>query len=223
MTAANIQKVISLLHPSSSETKPITKKEACEILNIAYNTTRLQKIIDGFLERKEYTEKRKSQNRGRAATPDEIKTIAQDYLDGDPLSEIAKRLYRSPSFVKAVIERLGVPEKVPASSRARIAEMLPENCVAESFVPGDKVWSATHNAPAEIIQELSTQYQNSKKGFETVDYEQKYESKVYQIYVKKVSRGSDEFSLVENGGFYAYATAYDLGSLKHLEQYGVSV
>ena len=80
MTAANIQKVISLLHPSSSETKPITKKEACEILNIAYNTTRLQKIIDDFLERKEYTEKRKSQNRGRAATPDEIKTIAQDYL-----------------------------------------------------------------------------------------------------------------------------------------------
>ena len=36
----NIAKVVSLLSGDS----PITKKEACEILNIRYNTTPLQKI-----------------------------------------------------------------------------------------------------------------------------------------------------------------------------------
>ena len=37
LSETNINKVIDLL----SADKPITKKEACGILNIAYNTTRL--------------------------------------------------------------------------------------------------------------------------------------------------------------------------------------
>ena len=44
LTDESISKVISLLRQDS----PITKKEACEILNIRYNTTRLQNIIDDF-------------------------------------------------------------------------------------------------------------------------------------------------------------------------------
>lgn len=219
MTAGNIQKVINLLHPSSSETKPITKKEACEILNISYNTTRLQNIIDNYLERKAFTEKRKQQNRGKGATKEEIKQIAQDYLEGDTISEIAKRIYRSPSFVKGIIERMGVPEKVPTTAKSILGELLPDNCIATQFSEGERVWSAAHNAPAEIIKELTPTYQESKKGFSTVDYEQKYESKAYQIYVYETGAHSE----IENGGYYAYAAAYDLGSLKHLENYGVSV
>jgi hypothetical protein len=38
LSEANINKVIELL----AAEKPITKKEACEILHIAYNTTRSQ-------------------------------------------------------------------------------------------------------------------------------------------------------------------------------------
>lgn len=225
MTAANIQKVISLLHPSSSETKPITKKEACEVLNIAYNTTRLQKIIDGFLEKKAFSEKRKKQNRGKAASSTEIKQIAEDYLEGEPVSAIAKRLFRSPSFVKAIIERLGIPEKIPSSARSPLGDLLPDNCMAEEFVPGQKVWSALHNAPAEIIEELTTAKQDSQKGVATVDYEKKYSAKAYKIYVSELGGNSDDslFPFIEKGGFYAYAAAYDLGSLKHLEEHGVSV
>jgi len=44
---ANIQKVSDLLEAD----KPITKKEACEILNISYNTTRLKKIIEEYKDR----------------------------------------------------------------------------------------------------------------------------------------------------------------------------
>ena len=56
---ANVSKVITLLDGDEG----ITKKEACEILNIRYNTTRLQRIIDDYNEVWEYKEKRRSQNR----------------------------------------------------------------------------------------------------------------------------------------------------------------
>ena len=44
LTKANIAKVIDLLEAE----KPITKKEACSILNITYNTTRLGNIITEY-------------------------------------------------------------------------------------------------------------------------------------------------------------------------------
>ena len=104
LTQANITKVIELLNPTDGS-KPITKKEACSILNIAYNTTRLGNIIAEFHEMQEFRAKRKAQNRGKAATPQEIKTTVQMYLEGDNVSEIAKALYRSPAFVKGIIDR----------------------------------------------------------------------------------------------------------------------
>ena len=46
----NIKRVIAALEGET----PITKKEACEMLNISYNTTRLSKIIANFREEQEY-------------------------------------------------------------------------------------------------------------------------------------------------------------------------
>ena len=92
LTQANITKVIELLNPTDGS-KPITKKEACSILNIAYNTTRLGNIIAEFHEMQEFRARRKAQNRGKAATPQEIQTTVQMYLEGDNVSEIAKALY----------------------------------------------------------------------------------------------------------------------------------
>ena len=111
LTQANISKVIELLNPTDGS-KPITKKEACGILNIAYKTTRLGNIITEFHETMEFRAKRKAQNRGKAATPQEIRTTVQMYLEGDNISDIAKALYRSPAFVKGIIDRIGVPQKL---------------------------------------------------------------------------------------------------------------
>lgn len=212
LTAVNIQKVISLLQPTSPEEKPITKKEACNILNIAYNTTRLDKIIDDFLERKAYTDKRKAQNRGRGATKDEIKSIIEDYIEGDNISSIAKRLYRSPSFVKAIVERTGIPQRNSDHS----VYFLPDECVSDTFKPTQKVWSACYNGPATVVKEQTSSW---------TDYEEKYGSKAYQIYVHQALDNTEDswFPGVARGGFYAVSAAYDLGSLEHLEQYGVSI
>ena len=104
LSDANIKHVISLLEPE--EGKPITKKDACEILNISYNTTRLGKIIQEFKDKQEYIAKRKAENRGKPASKHEIAQVISDYLDGENPSNIAKSLFRSPGFVKGIINKL---------------------------------------------------------------------------------------------------------------------
>ena len=64
ITKVNVAKVISLLEAE----KPITKKEACSILNISYNTTRLGNIIDQHKEDLIRTMKMKAKLRGTPAT-----------------------------------------------------------------------------------------------------------------------------------------------------------
>ena len=54
----NIQRVIDALNGESS----ITKKEACEMLHINYNTPRLSKIIKNYREEIAYRQKRMDRN-----------------------------------------------------------------------------------------------------------------------------------------------------------------
>ncbi len=223
LTAQNIQHVISLLNPTSSQTKAITKREACSILNISYNTTRLDKIIQDYHEQREYRSRRVSQNRGRPARPDEIQDIVKEYLSGENVSNIAKGLYRSPAFVKSLLEKIGVPQR-PTKVEGRKQEYyLPEQCVSDSFEEGEIVWSATHHAPAVIDKKLTKEHQDSRAGLQTVDYVSKYGSDCYSIYVRQKPNTEDMWEMPETGGFYAFSLGYDLGKLKHLEEYGVDL
>ena len=52
----NVKKVIGLLEKE----KPITKKEACSILKITYNTNRLKRIIEEYKERQAYIANQKA-------------------------------------------------------------------------------------------------------------------------------------------------------------------
>ena len=224
MYKRQIQHVISLLNPTSSQAKAITKREACNILNISYNTTRLDKIIEDYHEQREYRSRRVSQNRGRAARPDEIQDIVKEYLSGENVSNIAKGLYRSPSFVKSLLEKIGVPQR-PTKIEGRKQEYyLPEQCVSDSFEEGEIVWSATYHAPAVIDKKLTKEHQDSSPGLQTVDYIGKYGADCYSIHVRqKPSAEADLWDIPDIGGFHAFALAYDLGKLKHLEEYGVDL
>ena len=208
LSEANINKVIELL----AAEKPITKKEACEILHIAYNTTRLNKIIADHEETIEFRAKRKAQNKGKGVTEAEKVSIVKHYLEGANVSDIAKALYRSPAFIKAVIERMGVPQKLPDTDYQGIKEsMIPEPCVAEEFEAGERVWSARGNCIAIVQKELTSTQTN---------YEEKYGSKMYHIWeIQMAECESPYFGLIRNAGHNATRLAYDLGSLKHLQQY----
>lgn len=231
LSASNIKKVISLLNPSTPGVPPtgqptgvvktITKKEACDILNIAYNTTRLDKIIAEYYEQLEYVASRKKKNRGRAATNQEVSEAVAGYLRGDPIADIAKNLYRSSAFVKALIEKVGVPERVAGEDSTEV-DYLPEQCTAESFNIGDVVWSAKYHSSAIIEDEISVDYQAERPGYLDVNYESKYTSKCYAIYVLTRNEEDNVYEK-RKSGFSAFSLAYDLGSLEHLKEYGVDL
>ena len=172
-------------------------------MNISYNTPRLNKILDEFDEREKYVAKRKATNKGKRAAEYEITEAITNYLQGESISEIATGLYRSAGFVRSILDRVGVPQR-PASAEDRAGPcMIPENCVADSFNSGEKVWSAKYHAPAIVETEVEVKTQ--------------YESKGYRVYI--LERTEDDIV----GGFYAFVLACELGKLSHLEEYGVNL
>ena len=204
---ANLQRVLEHLNAD----QPITKKEACAMLNITYNTTRLSSIMTDFEDTLAFRAKRKAQNRGRKATDYEIKQSIEMYLDEQPVSSIAQALYRSTTFVKNLLDRVGVPQKRPSTERGMRANIgyLPEECVSESFEPGEKVWCARHDLPARII-----------KG----SFDKRHNCNVYHVYVIELTNfDSPYFGNIKEGGFHAHFASYDLGSLRHLNKYDINI
>ena len=227
LSTQNIEKVIALLNPSSSApttTKAITKKEACDILNIAYNTTRLNKIIEEYHEKKAYTAQRKKKLRGRPASQAEIAEACESYLQGGTISEISKSLFRSPAFVRALLEKVGVPQR-PANKEEKLgSHYYPDALLSDDYAEGEVAWSATYHAAVEVHARLTPEYIASKKGLGNTDYDSKYGCPVYAVYIKqKVDSDDTFFSNVTAGGFSAYVPAYELCKLEHLKQYGVRI
>ena len=81
------------------------------MLNISYNTTRLGSIIAEHKDILEYRATRKAQNRGKKATDLEKRDAIERYLDGQTVSEIAKGMFRSTTFVRNLVDNIGVPQK----------------------------------------------------------------------------------------------------------------
>ncbi len=204
LTETNIQHVYELLNQDN----PVTKKEACSILNIAYNTTRLNKIIEDHLDTVEYRERRKAQNKGKGATEAEIKQVVNFYLDGSNVSDIAKALYRSPAFIKAVVERLGIPQKLPHTDyEGRRNAMLPEQCVAEEFEIGEKVWAVRQNYPA-VVKKL---WNTSEDGtnFYLVDTIECTQDELKDTFFPHLEYAGKQYCLA----------SWEIGSLRHLRNY----
>lgn len=204
LTKVNIAKVISLLE----QEKPITKKEACEILNINYNTTRLNNIIQDYKEDEARTARFKAEKKGKPATKDEIKAAVQSYISGETISDIASGMYRSPAFVKAIIERVGVPMKHSSEEYNWKEVMLPEQCVSDKFEVGEVVWCLRENCPAIIQKEW-----NHPEG-----------DLGYTMYTIECTDLSETlFPHLEFAGRYVNARAHNIGCLRHLEEYGVNL
>lgn len=202
----NIKKIIELLECE----KPITKKAACEILNITYNTTRLNKIIETYKEEKAEAAKRRAANRGKPASQYEMQSIIESFLDGEALNDIGKRIYRPASFVKEVIEIVGVPHKPTGACYTNIG-VIPDKCTKETFEEGQIVWSAKRHGMAIVLGEEPNRRDKTNR--------------YYRIYViEPVEEPSPYFPQYSDyGGYHDGSYAYDLGSLEHLKEYGVDV
>ena len=203
----NLKRVLECLNQDN----PITKKEACNMLNITYNTTRLTSIMTDFDDTMKFREVRKAQNRGKKATDYETKQAIEMFLNEQPVSSIAQALYRSTTFVSNLLERVGVPEKRPSTESGNGAKVgyLPDQCVSDDFDIGEKVWSARYDLPARIV-----------KG----EFDPRYDCKVYHIYVIELTNFDTEyFGHIKEGGYHAHQCSYDLGSLRHLNKYDINI
>lgn len=195
MTDANIQRVINLLDPKQEEAKPITKKEACNILGMAYNTTRLASVIEEYQAKKKRIAEKRGEKRGKPAQAEEVDYVIKAYLQGEPLDAISERIYRSSQFVKNILEKHAVPLRNSPHSYFN-PQLVPDGAVCDSFAVGEKVYSMRYDSLAVIDAEQLTE----KHGW------------VYRIKLTS-----------EKHNHYAYQPAYELASLAHLKQIGIFV
>ena len=129
---SNVERVLDYLQAE----QPVTKKQACEMLNIAYNTTRLNNILTEFKEKRDYRRNRMDQNKGKIATSTDIKEVVMNYLMGMNFAEISRQMYRSPTFIKNIVDRVGVPTKVAMGEEF----IVPDECVKYEFDEGEWIW-----------------------------------------------------------------------------------
>ncbi len=188
---ASIERVIKYLGE-----KGATKKNACAILNIAYNTTRLDKLIEGYKFKKEEDARRRSEKRGKPATIQEIDYVVTEYLAGQPISKIAAQIYRGTTFVNSILEEYAVPQRNNSQDYFH-PKLIPEEASREAFVVGEKVYSARYDTLAEVEKELDKLGPNGEK--------------VYRVYLR--------------GDWQQYANqpAYELASLQKLRTAGINI
>jgi len=186
---ANMIRVIQLLEAE----KPCSKKDACNMLNIAYNTTRLTTLIEKFKEKKAKEAERRAANRGKPASKEDVVYIVKDYLEGSPVSKIADRLYRSTAFVNNILEEYSVPRRASSHDYFR-PELIPEAAMRSRFKEGEVVYSARYDSIARIEKES-----------------QQNNTWVYRIWLM-----SDRWHQ------YAYTPAEELASLEALEAIGAN-
>jgi hypothetical protein len=187
---ASLEKVIAYL---AEDPKP-TKTAACAMLNIAYNTTRLDKIIEQYLAKKELDAQRRKAKRGTAATIDEISYMVTEYLEGATIDSISKGIYRGADFVKRVLEENFVPLRKAPHDYFK-PEIIPDGAVRDRFTVGEKVYSVRYDSLATVRAEST-----HKDGY------------VYRVWLD--SESTQEF---------AYQPAWELASLQHLRDKGINI
>ncbi len=188
---ASMDKVIAALE----QEKPITKKAACDMLAIAYNTTRLASLIEKYKEGKARDAARRAALRGKPATSDEVTFVIQEYLEGSTIDALTKSTFRPANFIKHILEKHSVPIRAASHDYFR-PELIPEGAMRDRFAIGEVVYSARYDSIARI------------------DAEQPHKSEgwVYRIWL-----------LSERWLQSAYQPANELASLEHLRTLGVRI
>lgn len=142
---ATLDKVIEGLE----QDKPITKKAACEMLHITYNTTRLGKIITEYKETKERDKIMRKKMRTKPIDIPTSSLIVSSYLSRTSLADISAETYRSTGVIKNVLKKYNVPIRNSAVDYFN-PTFLEEEAISEDYKIGDLVYSARYDMPGTI-------------------------------------------------------------------------
>lgn len=190
---AHMERVIAGLE---SHTDKITKKDACAILGISYNVTRLASLIEKYKENKARTTARREALRGKPATNDEVVYIIAEYLEGNTIDGISKSTYRGATFVKSILEKYSVPIRQTSADYFK-PELIPEGAMRDRFNIGEVVYSARYDSLARV---------------DTEQFSAKHNCYIYRCWLM-----SDKWKQSMN------SESFELASLEHLRKLGVQV
>ena len=126
-----------------------TKKSVCEHLGIAYNTKRLDAIIQDFHDKQTREAELKKKARSKIFTKAEKEGIAESYLSGETQSGIAKQFYVSPQRIKKILMEMNVPIRARGKNKAANVEHVVQDLEVK-FNIGDKVFLAEQNSFAQV-------------------------------------------------------------------------
>jgi hypothetical protein len=134
-----------------------TKKFVCEFLGIAYNTTRLNKIIEDFRAKEERVKELKEKAKTMEITPAMQRDIASSYINGEAQSAIASRYYISPQKVKKILIDMNVPLRARAKNAAAKTEHVVQDLDIKLTL-NDRVFFGSENCFAVITKVYDEEY-----------------------------------------------------------------
>lgn len=129
--------------------KPITLKQGCAMLGIAYNTTRLRKLI---AKHKQDIITAKAVKAKIAKTPVTVadkKQVIESYILGESITEISKLMFRSVAVIKRILTEYNVPLRSVGSTYFKNVPLLGK--VTEEYNKDDLVYSARYGCPAIVM------------------------------------------------------------------------
>lgn len=141
---------ISMVVASLEKDEPISKKEACAHLNIAYNTKRLDNIIESWKTDQEIRKNMRASLRGKPTSKDEEKEIVSSYLRGDSIADIEKYTYRTKDVIEKVVHKYNVPKRTRGVYTYTNPPFIPDDGIKDDYEKGDLVFSARYNTPATV-------------------------------------------------------------------------
>ena len=185
ITEAKIRQVLWMIKAGK------TKKACCEHLGIAYNTKKLDTIIEDFHKGVDREADLKKAARNKIFTAKEKQMIADSYLNGEAQSNLAKQFYVSPQKVKILQEAdyIFIQELIKNNLYDKIwqayAALLPVKtvgvmgdsrtyeyiCLIRAVVSEDGMTADYFNFPKNFLDKISNKIINGVKGINRVVYD----------------------------------------------------
>jgi hypothetical protein len=140
-----------------------TKKFVCEFLGIAYNTKKLDSIIEEFHRKNEREAELKKAAKTKIFTQKEKEAISAQYLAGEAQSTLAKQYFISPQRIKNILMEMNTPIR----GRGKNSEAKVDHIVQDlevKFKTGDKVFLAKYNCFAIVHQVYDEDYVEYLEG-----------------------------------------------------------
>lgn len=191
---ASLERVYFMLNPLTIGTKAITKKEACELLNISYNTVRLEKLLTSWKEKVERTNKRKEELRGKPLSVEDVCYIIGEYLVyGHSIESISESTCHSRNKISVCLNDYDVPQR-SVGYNYFTPKLVPEDASRVQFAVNEKAWSTNYESMCVIDKEL----------------DHPIYGKIYRVWLTDPKWQQ-----------YAYVAACELASLEHLRKLGV--